>query len=93
MEFYSLTGEAMFKGKTVEEIIHKNLDVSFSKMSMKWNSLSKNARDLIVKMTHKNPFQRITISECLAHPFFQQTPKNELNPSHLLYNKILLTDE
>jgi len=70
-----LTGEAMFKGKTVEDIIHKNLEVNFSKVSLKWNSLSKNARDLIVKMTNKNPFQRPTISECLSHAFFCSKPK------------------
>ncbi len=65
----------MFKGKTVEDIIIKNLEGNFNKLSMKWNSLSKNARDLIYKMINKDPLKRPSIGTILEHPFFTENAK------------------
>lgn len=76
-----LTGEPMFKGKSAEDIVIRNLKVNFDRAS-KWNSLSDNARDLINKMVEQDPTLRPSIDEILGHPFFtspsfQGSPKNK----------------
>lgn len=37
-----------------------------------WDAISPEAKDLVKKMLHPNPFQRITSAEILAHPWLQE---------------------
>jgi len=90
--FYTcLTGEAMFKGRTVEDIIHKNLEGNFNRLSMKWNALSKNARDIILKMTSKDPLKRPSIDTILEHPFFTENPKLDIPTTSRFHMSPLIT--
>mmetsp|Transcript_15552 Transcript_15552/g.13285 ORF Transcript_15552/g.13285 Transcript_15552/m.13285 type:complete len:81 (-) Transcript_15552:775-1017(-) len=64
-----LTGKPLFKGSDIEEIIKGNYEVKFDKESKTWKNLSNNSRDLISRMIKKNPAKRISVDECLKHPF------------------------
>ncbi len=85
----------MFKGKSAEDIVIRNLKVNFDRAT-KWNSLSDNgillipikvlinlklARDLIMKMVQQDPTLRPSIDEILAHPFFT-TPYIQSSPKN-----------
>ena len=48
---------------------------------LKWKELfpeaSENALDLLNQMLHFNPKRRITIQECLKHPYFKDLYKED----------------
>ena len=66
-----LSGELPFFGET-EEIITKNiLEGKYTFASDKFESVSKEAKDLISKCLEYNKHKRINVKEALDHPFFK----------------------
>mmetsp|Transcript_39853 Transcript_39853/g.29406 ORF Transcript_39853/g.29406 Transcript_39853/m.29406 type:complete len:106 (+) Transcript_39853:981-1298(+) len=47
-------------------------------LDLRFPYASKEAMDLLRKMVQFNPFYRISIEECLAHPFFSNIRKQNL---------------
>lgn len=70
--YYLITGELPFKGKDSEEMYinleKTNLDLS----SPKFNNCSDNEKDLLSKLLEKDEKKRISIKECLDHPFITE---------------------
>ncbi|XP_021740305.1 serine/threonine-protein kinase PEPKR2-like [Chenopodium quinoa] len=64
-----LTGSLPFQGKSIETVFEaiKNNKLDFH--SGEWLSVSKLARDLVVKMLKRDVSERISADEVLGHPF------------------------
>ena len=73
--FYMLCGHLPFKGNKETVLADKivNDDLEFDEEE--WETRSKKVRDLITSCLVKDPEERITIDEFVAHPWF----KNNLN--------------
>ena len=65
-----LTGRPAFPGSNIHEILLKNKkgDVLFPPKY--WDKISPDAKDLVIKMLHKDPRQRINAKDALDHPWF-----------------------
>jgi len=70
MKFCRLCGESAFAASTVEKIFKRNEQCEIRFPDALWKSVSSEAKDLVIKMTEKNPEKRITIDEALNHPWF-----------------------
>jgi serine/threonine protein kinase len=79
--YYIISQEFPFKGETNKELYFniKNGNVDFS--SPKFNSVSKECKDLISKLLEKDRSNRIKCNECFDHPFFLDKPlENPVSP-------------
>ena len=63
--YYLITGEFPFKGEYIDKM---NLDLS----SNKFNNSNENEKDLLLKLLEKDENKRISIQECLVHPFIKE---------------------
>uniref|UniRef100_A0AAR2KEN3 Ribosomal protein S6 kinase n=1 Tax=Pygocentrus nattereri TaxID=42514 RepID=A0AAR2KEN3_PYGNA len=67
---------------TPEEILARIGSGKFSLTGGYWNSVSSEAKDLVSKMLHVDPHQRLTAAQVLRHPWIihkDQLPKYQLN--------------
>ncbi|KAL0994001.1 hypothetical protein UPYG_G00116590 [Umbra pygmaea] len=67
---------------TPEEILARIGSGKFSLKGGYWNSVSAEAKDLVSKMLHVDPHQRLTAAQVLRHPWIvhkDQLPKYQLN--------------
>uniref|UniRef100_A0A8C1QD35 non-specific serine/threonine protein kinase n=1 Tax=Cyprinus carpio TaxID=7962 RepID=A0A8C1QD35_CYPCA len=67
---------------TPEEILARIGSGKFSLTGGYWNSVSLEAKDLVSKMLHVDPHQRLTAAQVLKHPWIvhkDQLPKYQLN--------------
>uniref|UniRef100_A0A8B9JW36 non-specific serine/threonine protein kinase n=1 Tax=Astyanax mexicanus TaxID=7994 RepID=A0A8B9JW36_ASTMX len=67
---------------TPEEILARIGSGKFSLTGGYWNSVSTEAKDLVSKMLHVDPHQRLTAAQVLRHPWIvhkDQLPKYQLN--------------
>ncbi|XP_019903808.1 ribosomal protein S6 kinase alpha-3 isoform X1 [Esox lucius] len=67
---------------TPEEILARIGSGKFSLTGGYWNSVSAEAKDLVSKMLHVDPHQRLTAAQVLRHPWIvnkDQLPKYQLN--------------
>ncbi|XP_018590324.2 ribosomal protein S6 kinase alpha-3-like [Scleropages formosus] len=67
---------------TPEEILARIGSGKFSLTGGYWNSVSAEAKDLVSKMLHVDPHQRLTAAQVLRHPWIvhrDQLPKFQLN--------------
>ncbi|XP_067290482.1 ribosomal protein S6 kinase alpha-3 isoform X1 [Pseudorasbora parva] len=67
---------------TPEEILARIGSGKFSLTGGYWNSVSLEAKDLVSKMLHVDPHQRLTAAQVLRHPWIvhkDQLPKYQLN--------------
>ncbi|XP_043928210.1 ribosomal protein S6 kinase alpha-3 [Protopterus annectens] len=67
---------------TPEEILARIGSGKFSLSGGYWNSVSENAKDLVSKMLHVDPHQRLTAAMVLRHPWIlhrDQLPHHQLN--------------
>jgi serine/threonine protein kinase len=67
--FVLLTGQVPFNAPSVRKLLNLIVTNKFTAPSLDTFSVSKNAKDLVMRMLTKNPEKRITMSEILAHPF------------------------
>lgn len=69
--FILLTGSSPFKGKSYDEIVIKNYNctIDFNYKDMK-TFLSAECYDLLLKLLKKEPTERYSAAEALAHPWF-----------------------
>ena len=67
-----LTGRPVFRGYNINEILLKNKKCEVEYPSKYWDKISDKAKDLVNKMLHKDPAERISAEEALKHPWFTQ---------------------
>jgi calcium-dependent protein kinase len=66
-----LCGHPPFNGSTEKKILEKVLKGLYEFKEHEWKSISEEAVDLIKKMLVYEPAKRLTASEALGHPWFQ----------------------
>ena len=73
--YYLITGELPFNGENIHDIYlsldKADLDVS----SPKFNKSCDSEKDLLLKLLERDEKKRISISECLNHPYFKEPIK------------------
>eukprot|EP00808_Paulinella_micropora_P012134 g12520.t1 len=70
-----LSGELPFGGKTQEQIVERTKK-SAVKFSNKWDTVSQEARTLVLKMLQKSPQDRITLQAAIQDVWFRDVKKN-----------------
>ena len=68
--YYLIKGELPFKGKTLDDIYISLEKTDLDLSSPKFNSESE--KDLLLKLLEKDDKKRISIVECLTHPYITQ---------------------
>ena len=71
-----LIGKLPFHGKNTEELFNNIKKGVFDKTCEEWNSISNDAKDLILKMLEYNPEKRFSAQECLDHTWIKTLAKN-----------------
>ena len=71
--FYKiLTGANLIRGSNTEEKLSKNKACQFEFNEHQWKYKSEAARNLVNLLLKENPEERITASQALQHPWFNQ---------------------
>ena len=65
-----LTGLSPFAASAVESVIESNKHCDINYPMDIWKLASKEALDLVVKMTYRDQYQRLSAKECLEHAWF-----------------------
>ena len=66
-----LTGEPPFTGDTLQEIEDNVIAGNFNIAGGIWNFISPSGKDLVSKLMCVNPSERITITECMDHSWWE----------------------
>lgn len=69
--YVMLCGYEPFYGETDAELIEANKQAKVEFPEEDWNGVSTAARDLVQKMMHPDPNQRLDAGGALQHPWFQ----------------------
>ena len=67
---HRLTGTPPFQGRNVKEVIAKNKECKISFAEQHWNNVTAEGKDLVARMLAKDPAERISAQEALAHTWF-----------------------
>jgi serine/threonine protein kinase len=70
--YVMLCGYEPFYGETEKELIEANKAAKIDFSENEWNSVSKEARDLVLKMTAYDPGERLTAKDALEHPWIKR---------------------
>lgn len=71
MFFNLLTGNFLFDGDTIEEILAKNMLCDLSHVKDQLEGISKDCYDLLFKMIDPNPETRLSAEQALNHQWFK----------------------
>ena len=71
-----LSGEQPFQGEDTPEVIKNIKDKKVRFDHDEFDSVSKDAKDLVELMLEKNPAKRITAEKALDHPWFKKDDKD-----------------
>ena len=85
--FVFLCGYPPFEGDNNKEIFRNVLKQPLQFDPADWNTISSSAKDLVSKMLSKDPAQRLTADQCLAHPWFTS---NDIQTNHAGHDPELL---
>jgi len=77
-----LTGRPVFRGYILNELLRNNKKCEVEYPAKNWDKISDKAKDLVSKMLKKDPKERISAKEALAHSWFNQE-ENEINNEKL----------
>lgn len=66
-----LDGRLPFKGTAKTEVIQAIIEQPLDFEETHWASISSEAKDFISRLLQKNPAQRATVHDAIAHPWFQ----------------------
>lgn len=84
-----LCGYPPFGGDSEEEIMEEVKNGKFDFPEKEWKSVNPHAKELIQKMLTKNPADRITANQCLAHKWFEiLNSKNKPSSSEKLISAV-----
>jgi len=83
--FVLLSGEQPFEGNSVQEIMRKIVIGNYQFAEDLWDSVSVQAKDLVVRMLTLSPYKRTSLKEALNHFwFFEEVTAPKLPVSVLL---------
>lgn len=85
--YIMLCGYPPFEGDNNKEIFKRVLQQQLEFDPEDWSDISNEAKHLLTLMLSKDPKSRITIVDCLNHPWFLITNRENLQ-TNLDYNKI-----
>ncbi len=71
-----LTGISPFSAPTVEAVIERNRQCDINFPMDVWKLVSPEGVDLVVKMTQRDQYQRLSAKECLEHTWFTLEAKH-----------------
>jgi calcium-dependent protein kinase len=74
--FIMLCGYPPFEGDNNKEIFKRGLQQKLEFDPEDWTIISDEAKELISLMLNKEPSKRISVIQCLEHPWFKITHKN-----------------
>lgn len=74
--FYRLTGKPAFEGDSLDEILFQNKIGEVYYEGDLWKEYTPEAKDLIIRMTQKDPYKRISAKDCLKHKWLNMSFKN-----------------
>lgn len=72
-----LLGKSAFKGTTYNEVLSQNRACDFRLEGPEYDRLTTEALDLLKKMLRRNPEERVTAEQALAHPYFKEDSDDE----------------
>lgn len=75
--YYLIMKELPFKGKNLEEMYNNLQNTNLDFNSEKYNNLSEKEKDLLSRLLEKDKNKRISILECLKHPFIIEEEEKE----------------
>ena len=87
-----LSGRTAFRGYNLNEILLKNRKGVVDYPAKYWDKISTKAKDLVAKLLSINPKDRISASEALNHPWFNQN-ESEMNEQTLDFAKAFEDNE
>ena len=67
--YIMLCGKPPFGGKQNKDIINNVLNSAYSLKSEVWNTVSRDAKDLISKLLERSADMRLTAQEAFDHPW------------------------
>ena len=73
--YYLITGEFPFNGDNIHDIYLSLDKADLNLSSPKFNNSCDSEKDLLLKLLERDEKKRISISECLNHPFFKEPIK------------------
>eukprot|EP01083_Nonionella_stella_P040509 109928_1 len=96
--FLTLRAKLPFHDQTKNRIIARILRQNVQMTDVHWQSISKEAKDLITKLLIKNPAQRITVENAIKHPWFddiraEQQLELKAKPTQKQHHDTLIPDE
>ena len=62
-----LSGKPPFEGRDSEEVMSRNREARIYFQQQYWSDVSKEAIELVLKLTHPDPTQRLTSAQALSH--------------------------
>ena len=81
---YRLTGVLPFSGNSIEEILLANTEAGLYYRKDLWKNLSTEAFDLASKMVEIEQYTRLSVKECLSHPWFSMKQSKKVLKSTLI---------
>ena len=82
--YFLLSGRPPFDGKTLGEVMGKNRACSVYFQEQQWKGVSKEAVELVLRLVHPDPMQRIDAEQALQHAWLKRkSPLAELQPSRI----------
>lgn len=70
--YMMLSGRLAFRGVGVDDILRKNKDCVVEYPEQQWSKISSKAQELCSLLMKKDPAERITPTEALLHPWFDE---------------------
>jgi calcium-dependent protein kinase len=86
--FVLLCGYPPFDGDSNKDIFRAIIKSKLEFDEDEWGNISKEAKDLISKMLHKDPEKRIKISDALQHDWFKKWKSDDVD-THEFHNEYL----
>lgn len=75
--FWLLSGILPFEDVNATRLADKIKDARYDFRHPAWNNTSTQAKDLISRLLERSPFERISATAALSHPWFDQAPQTE----------------
>jgi hypothetical protein len=93
--YVMLCGYEPFYGETDEELVAANKEARVEFTGAEWSGISMEARDMVTKMMHPDPAQRLDAKAALAHPWLRCLDKDSdaLDESQTLPSQEAPTDD
>ena len=73
-----LTGKSPFYGENDQEIVNRILNKKIDVENERWNGISNDAKDVVVRLLTRKPSDRMNLENLLAHSWFDDVGSDDL---------------